>query len=155
MARRPIIQPAVLTDGNLARENEASTAFAFPWPWASDRGLQYVQREEIKRAQGVNLMPAQWRPGQSILGQVKRLPVPVQLYRRSAKAAHLYRVYQNNCLIDDGSREMRSSVAHTSPTRRSLATRMLRRRLPVRTSSAACSFCTTAKQAFSRERTAR
>ena len=112
MARRPIIQPAVLTDGNLARENEASTAFAFPWPWASDRGLQYVQREEIKRAQGVNLMPAQWRPGQSILGQVKRLPVPVQLYRRSAKAAHLYRVYQNNCLIDDGSREMRSSVAY-------------------------------------------
>jgi len=149
MARRPIIQPAVHTDGNLARENEASTAFAFPWPWASDRGLQYVQREEIKRAQGVNF------PGQSILGQVKRLPVPVQLYRRSAKAAHLYRVYQNNCLIDDGSREMRSSVAHTSPTRRSLATRMLRRRLPVRTSSAACSFCTTAKQAFSRERTAR
>ena len=105
MARRPIIQPAVLTDGNLARENEASTAFAFPRPWASDRGLQYVQREEIKRAQGVNLMPAQWCPGQSILGQVKRLPVPVQLYRRSAKAAHLYRVYQNNCLIDDGSRE--------------------------------------------------
>ena len=56
-------------------------------------------------------MPAEWRPGQSILGQVKRLPVPVQLYRiGSAKAAHLYRVYQNNCLIDDGSREMRSSV---------------------------------------------
>ena len=57
-------------------------------------------------------MPAEWRPGQSILGQVKQLPVPVQLYQhcRSAKAAHLCRVYQNNCLIVDGSREMRSSV---------------------------------------------
>ena len=57
-------------------------------------------------------MPAEWRPGQSILGQVKQLPVPVQLYPhcRSAKAAHLCRVYQNNCLIDDGNREMRSSV---------------------------------------------
>ena len=89
MARRPIIQPAVLTDGNLARENEASTAFAFPWPWASDRGLQYVQREEIKRAQGVNLMPAEWRPGQSILGQVKQLPVPVQCIRIAAQRRRL------------------------------------------------------------------
>ena len=89
MARRPIIQPAVHTDGNLARENEASTAFAFPRPWASDRGLQYVQREEIKRAQGVNLMPAEWRPGQSILGQVKQLPVPVQCIRIAARRRRL------------------------------------------------------------------
>ena len=67
---------------------------------------------------------------------------------RSAKAAHLCRVCQNNCLIDDGSREMRSSVGKYITSSGSLATRMLRRRLPVRTSSVACSFCTTANRHF-------
>jgi hypothetical protein len=84
MARRPIIQPAVL---------RTKEALPLPFPGVGKRPRLTVRTKEIKRAQGVNLMPAELRPGQSILGQAKQLPVPVQLYRiGSAKAAHLCRV---------------------------------------------------------------
>ena len=80
MARRPIIQPAVL---------RTKEALPLPFPGVGKRPRLTVRTKEIKRAQGVNLMPAEWRPGQSILGQVKQLPVPVQCIRIAARRRRL------------------------------------------------------------------